>query len=64
MLLLAGLLVLIGAGIDAIIFYEWVSKNDLPGVSTGGLASLAQTSIIMGANMATGGFLIALMDER
>jgi glycosyltransferase involved in cell wall biosynthesis len=64
MLLLAGLLVLLGLGVDAIIFYEWVSKNKLPGVSTEGLAAMAQTSIIMGANLAMGGFLTALMDER
>ncbi len=64
MLLLAMLLVIVGVAIDAVIFYEWVSKNDLPGVSTEGLASVAQTSIIIGANMAMGGFLTALMDER
>ena len=64
MLLLAGLLVFLGLGVDVIIFYEWVSKNKLPGVSTEGLAAMAQTSIIMGANMAMGGFLTALMDER
>jgi glycosyltransferase involved in cell wall biosynthesis len=64
MLLLAALLVFVGIGIDALIFYEWVSKNNVPGVSTEGLASLAQTSIIIGANMAMGGFLAALMDER
>jgi hypothetical protein len=64
MLLLALLLFAVGVAVDAVIFYEWVSENDLPGVSTEGLASLAQTAIIIGANMALGGFLIALMDER
>lgn len=64
MLLLAILLVTVGVVIDAVIFYEWVSDSDLPGVSTEGLASLAQTAIIIGANMAMGGFLIAVMDER
>jgi glycosyltransferase involved in cell wall biosynthesis len=64
MLLLAGLLVIAGLGVDALIFYEWVSKNDLPVVSTEGLAAVAQTVIVIGANLAMGGFLTALMDER
>ncbi len=64
MLALAGLLILVGIGLDAVIFYEWLTKNDL-GVSTQGLAATAQTGIIIGANMALGGFLTALlMDER
>jgi hypothetical protein len=64
MLALAGLLILAGIGLDAVIFYEWLTKNDL-GVSTEGLAATAQTGIIIGANMALGGFLTALlMDER
>ena len=64
MLLLAAVLIFVGVAIDIVIFYEWVTENSVGGVSTGGLASLAQTSIIMGANMAMGGFLAALMDER
>jgi hypothetical protein len=64
MLLAAIALVLVGIGVDAVIFYEWVSDNDVPGVSTEGLAALAQTAIIIGANVAMGGFLTALMDER
>ena len=61
MLGLAFLIIAIGAGLDALLFYEWVSGNDL-GVSTAGLAAVAQTSMIVGANLALGGFLIALMD--
>jgi hypothetical protein len=64
MLLLAAAVFLVGVAIDALIFFEWVTDSDLPGVSTEGLAALAQTSIIIGANMAMGGFLTALMDER
>ena len=64
MLALAALLLFAGVGLDAVIFYEWVAKDDL-GVSTEGLAATAQTAIIIGANMALGGFLTALlMDER
>ncbi len=58
---LAGLVILTGIGLDAVIFYEWVTESDL-GVSTAGLAAVAQTSVIVGANLALGGFLIALMD--
>ena len=58
---LAGLVILAGVGLDALIFYEWVTESDL-GVSTAGLAAVAQTSVIVGANLALGGFLIALMD--
>lgn len=64
MLALAMLLMLIGIGLDALIFYEWLTKTHL-GVSTEGLAATAQTGIIIGANMALGGFLTALlMDQR
>ena len=60
-LALAGLLLLIGVGLDGLIFYQWVSRDDL-GLSTAGIAALAQSSIIIGANLALGGFLVALMD--
>ena len=60
---LAGLLLLIGIGLDAVIFYQWVSENDL-GLSTAGMAALAQSSIIIGANVAFGGFLTALIDVQ
>jgi glycosyltransferase involved in cell wall biosynthesis len=64
LLLSAMLLVVAGLGLDAVIFYQWVTGTYIPGFSTAGLAALAQTSLIMGANIAMGGFLIALMDER
>ncbi len=63
MLALAGLLVFGGFGIDGLIFIEWLSGRHF-GVSTEGLSAIAQTSIIIGANMALGGFLTALMDTR
>lgn len=58
---LAGLVILVGIGLDGLIFYEWVTDSDL-GLSTEGMAAVAQTSVIVGANLALGGFLIALMD--
>ena len=58
---LAGFLLLIGVGLDALIFYRWVSGNAL-GLSTAGVAALAQSGIIIGANLALGGFLTALID--
>jgi hypothetical protein len=60
---LAGALILAGIGLDGLIFYEWLTGVAL-GVSTEGLAALAQSSIIIGANLALGGFLIALMDVQ
>ena len=57
----AGLLLLVGLGLDAAIFYEWVSDSDF-GFSDAGVAALAQSSIIVGANLVLGGFLTALMD--
>ncbi len=58
---LAAVLLAIGVGLDALIFYRWVSGNEL-GLSTAGMAAVAQSSIIIGANVALGGFLIALVD--
>lgn len=58
---LGTILVAVGGGLDAVIFYEWLSGNALA-VSTEGLAALAQTSIIVGVNLALGGFLAALME--
>ncbi len=58
---LAGVLLFVGVGVDALLFYSWVSGNDL-GLSTAGLAAAAQSSIIIGTNVALGGFLVALMD--
>jgi glycosyltransferase involved in cell wall biosynthesis len=64
-LLLGALLVILaGAVIDALIFYQWLSGNDVAG-DTEGLAAVAQTLIIVGANLGLGGFLTALlMEER
>jgi hypothetical protein len=58
---LASLLFLVGVGLDALIFYRWVSGNEL-GLSTLGTAALAQSAIIVAANLALGGFLAALID--
>ena len=63
MLLASFGLVALGIALDGVIFYEWLAETDLA-VSTEGLAALAQTSVIIGANMALGGFLTALMDDR
>jgi hypothetical protein len=57
----AGILLALGAGLDLLLFYEWVSGSDLS-VSTAGLAAIAQSSIIIGTNVMFGGFLLALMD--
>jgi hypothetical protein len=60
---LAALLFLAGLGLDGLLFYQWVSGNDLD-ISSAGVAALAQSGIIIGANMAFGGFLIALIDVQ
>jgi glycosyltransferase involved in cell wall biosynthesis len=57
----AGVLLFIGIGLDLLLFYEWVTGSDLS-VSTAGLAAIAQSAIIIGTNVAFGGFLAALMD--
>ena len=58
---IAGLLLLIGLGLDGLIFYRWVSGNDL-GLNTLSTAALAQSAVIVAANLALGGFLVALID--
>lgn len=60
---LAGALLLVGVGLDTLIFYQWLSGSDLM-ISTEGAAALAQTSMIVGANVGLGGFLIALIDVQ
>jgi hypothetical protein len=60
---LAGALLIAGIGVDGLIFYQWLTGFAL-GVSTAGLAALAQSSIIIGANLALGGFLTALIDVQ
>ena len=57
----AGILVIAGIAMDAFIFYEWLT-NSAMGASMAGVAALAQSSIIIGANLALGGFLTALID--
>jgi hypothetical protein len=57
----AGLLLLVGVGLDGLIFYRWLSGNDL-GINVMGTAALAQSAIIVAANLALGGFLAALID--
>ncbi len=59
----AGVLLLMGVGLDVLLFYQWVSGNHL-GLSPEGIAALAQSSIIVGANLAFGGFLTALIDVQ
>jgi len=58
---LAGVLLFVGIGLDALMFYQWLSGREL-GVSPTGVAALAQSSLIVGANLALGGFLTALVD--
>jgi hypothetical protein len=60
---LAGALVLLGLAFDGILFYQWVSGDTL-GLSTAGVAAIAQSGIVVGANVAMGGFLIALIDVQ
>ncbi len=60
---LAAALFLAGLAMDGLLFYQWVSGNDL-GISTAGVAALAQSGVVVGANVALGGFLIALIDVQ
>ena len=61
LLVLAGVLLLVGIGLDGLIFCRWVSGSEL-GTSTLGTAALAQSAIIIGANLVLGAFLAALID--
>jgi glycosyltransferase involved in cell wall biosynthesis len=60
---LAVALVFIGLAFDGLLFYQWVSGDHL-GLSTAGVAAIAQSGIVVGANVAMGGFLIALIDVQ
>lgn len=60
-LALAVFLLTLGVSLDILIFCQWLSGNEL-GLSIAGLAALAQSGIIIGANVALGGFLMALID--
>ena len=53
----------LGIGLDGVIFFQWVREDDF-GLSTVGMAALAQSSIIIGANLALGGFVTDLIDVR
>ncbi len=62
-LILAGVFLLIGLAIDLYVFLVWVTDGDL-GSSGAGITALAQSSLIIGANVALGGFLTALIDTE
>ena len=54
-------LLLVGGGLDAYIFYEWLRHGEAaPNVA--GIAAVAQSCLIIGANVCFGGFLAALID--
>jgi len=54
-------LLLVGGGLDAYIFYEWLRHGEVaPNVA--GIAAVAQSCLIIGANVCLGGFLAALID--
>ena len=58
---LAGVLLLAGIGLDGLIYFRWVSGSELS-TSTLETAALAQSAIIISANLALGAFLAALID--
>lgn len=50
-----------GGGLDAYIFCEWLRHGEVtPNVA--GIAAVAQSCLIIGANVCLGGFLAALID--
>jgi len=54
-------LLLVGGGLDAYIFYEWLRHGEVaPNIA--GIAAVAQSCLIIGANVCLGGFLAALID--
>jgi len=54
-------LLLVGGGLDVYIFYEWLRHGEAaPNVA--GIAAVAQSCLIIGANVCLGGFLAALID--
>ena len=62
-LLTAALPILLGFALGGLILYEWASGNGA-GETTVGLAAAAQSSFLVGANLALGGFLIALIEGQ
>lgn len=62
-LVVMGLMIAIGVGIDGYIFQQWVTQgNQAPNLAES--ASVAQTLIIVGANLALGAFVTALIDSE
>jgi glycosyltransferase involved in cell wall biosynthesis len=59
---LAGVLVLVGAALDGLLFVVWAGGGKL-GLGLQ-LAALAQTAIVVGANLGMAGFLAAVIGER
>lgn len=59
---LAGVLVLLGAALDGLLFVVWAGGGKL-GLGLQ-LAALAQTAIVVGANLGMAGFLAAVIGER
>ena len=58
---LAAVPLLIGVGLDGLLFLRWIGGAPF-GVSAAGTAALAQSGIIVGANLVLGGFLLALIE--
>lgn len=64
-LALAAVPLAIGVGLDGLLFLRWIGGAPF-GVPAVGTAAVAQSGIIVGANLVLGGFLLALIevDER
>lgn len=60
-LALAAVPLFLGVSLDALLFLDWVSRANI-GLSAVSTAALAQSAIIVGANLVLGGFLVALID--
>jgi hypothetical protein len=60
-LLAAGALLVLGLAIDGYIFQEWLRLGD-EAASREGLASTAQSLLIIGINLGFASFLIGLVD--
>jgi glycosyltransferase involved in cell wall biosynthesis len=60
-LLVGAVIFLIGVGLDGYIFYRWLSGNEGE-AHLSGAAAIAQSCLIVGANVGLGGFLAALID--
>jgi hypothetical protein len=61
LLVASGTLVLAGAILDLILFGAWVGGGDIPRALP--LAALAQTFLIVGANLALASFLAVMMEQ-